>query len=588
MGDSDSIVLKIDLDDGQWKAKLKNVEGETASAFKRIGEIALGVFGGNVLEHGFERILDSAKELFGEMVNSAKESEQAIQGLNTALGISGRYSAEASAQFQELADKIEATTAVSDDSVLGLERLAVTYTKTNSQALKLTETSVNLAAVTGQDVNTALQQLAGTLSGQAGRLQKLFPELQTFTASQLRAGAAVEFFNHKFAGAAASQVDTYSGRVTQLANAFDDFLKTTGKLITGSPAVVATIKAITDTIRGGTELIRKQFSGQDLFKDLIINFSVVAQAGIETGRQIGKSFERGYLVAKQAWIGFKVLSTAGLSDAFNKELMDVNEQIAQLDMHFHDDSAATQWFSNLINQVNQASAVTKDKFSSLGKTTGDFSGAITSLGQTFKLMKEGAVDALEDLWKVGQKVFRDLGGTTIKAFANGVAQGMAAIGKALVKGQDIFAAFAGAMLSALGQAAIEMGSAYILMGIARIVASYGADASGYKLVAIGGAMAVAGGALMAVGEGVSGKGNAAGNVTASSGSGGAVASSTDSSSVASEAQVQNPNDSIRDEKQTSIAVHIHGDVLDSRESGLRIVELINDTFNAQGMRVQVS
>ncbi len=584
MADENQIQISIVLDDGSVRQGFIRVQkqGEDAAAgigasFKRAGEVALGVFAGQKALEIFNALAAKVKEVFVESVGAAREYEKNVQGLNVALGVAGRYSEAASQQFQDLANKIQDTTTVSDDTVLSLERLAITYSKTNEQALNLTKASVDLAAVTGNDVNTAMQQLAGTLSGQAGRLQRLFPDLQNFTSAQLKAGAAVDFFNSRFSGAAAAQVNTFDGRMKQLKNSYDDFLKVIGKEFTGSPAVIAAIKAITDLIKDSTGIMKTAFSGKDFFKDVIVNFSVIAQAGVETARRIGLSFELAYLRAKQAWYAFKVLSTAGFSETFNTQLQEVLVEIEKVKNEFGQDSTITKWFDNLILKVTEAAKVTKEKFKDLGGESEGLKASINSVGQTFSLMSAGAKEAMLELHNTGVKVFRELGGTAIKGLAGGVAAGMAAIGKALVKGEDLFQAFAGAMLSALGQAAIQMGATYILMGIARAFSSYGLDPTATGLIATGSAMSVLGGALMAVGGGISG-GNSASTDISSGGGGGSFSSGAGGGSEFDQSY-------IRKTDGPSIAVNIHGDVLDSKESGLRIVELINSAFKDQGAKV---
>ncbi len=169
-------------------------------------------------------------------------------------------------------------------------------------------------------------------------------------------------------------------------------------------------------------------------------------------------------------------------------------------------------------------------------------------------------------------VMQEQGAAAFKGLAAGVSSGMGAIGHALVKGQNIFKAFAGAMLSALGQAAMQMGATYMLLGLARVAASYGEDGTGWQLMGIGAGLGVLGGALMALGEGQSGTSPS----TSASGGGG---------SYAPQSQSMVDPAGIRQREDSRVTVNIHGDVLDSRETGMRIIDMINEAGFQTGNKV---
>src|SRR5690606_1691971 len=93
-------------------------------------------------------------------------------------------------------------------------------------------------------------------------------------------------------------------------------------------------------------------------------FSVVSQAVIQTGIDIASAFEMAFLRAQQAWIAFKVLSTAGLSDTYNQELIEINAQIDQIQNAVPTESPMITFFDNLITKVSETKGVLND----LGET----------------------------------------------------------------------------------------------------------------------------------------------------------------------------------------------------------------------------
>jgi hypothetical protein len=165
--------------------------------------------------------------------------------------------------------------------------------------------------------------------------------------------------------------------------------------------------------------------------------------------------------------------------------------------------------------------------------------------------------------------------------ANGTTNAFASMGAALVKGQDLFAAFGGVMLGVLGDIAIQFGTVYIAMGVGRAIASFGADAGAYALILAGGALATLGGALKAVGGGGGGTTAAtpsstvtAGSASSYTGGGGVAGGETPGENVEMFAPER--------ENKAGVTVNIQGSVLDRRETGLAIAEVLNEYGDTNG------
>lgn len=589
MADDGKFVVEIELDDGSVKKGFANIETEGGNTFKRIGEVAAGVFAGEILVKAFDRIAGAAKDFMADAIRGAADAQVNINRLNNAMAMAGTFSEAASEKFQKFADEMQRTTTIEDDAVIGLLALARNLTKSNEQAQGLTQAAINLGAALGTGPEAALQQLNMTLDGHAGRLAKRIPELANFSEAQLKAGAAIEFVNQRFKGAAANELNTYAGALTQLGHIWGNLKETIGNYIVSSQAVIVTIRHISEAVVKMTQAIQASFGSKDIFKDLLINLSVILQASIETGRRIGLSFELAFLRAQQAWTAFKVLTTMGLSNAFNQQLQDVLTKIEQVKGEFSKDSAATQFFDGLIEKL-QATNGELAKMTGVGaggnsatsplkqlkSDVEQLSGPVDSLGQSFNNFMLGFEDAAYTFAANAKSQFQDAGTAAFKGLSAGVSSGMAAIGKALIKGENIFQAFAGAMLGALGQAAMQMGATYMLMGLARAFSSYGMDPTAQGLIGTGTALSVLGGALMAVGDGISGGPSAP---SAFSGAGGG--------SYVGGGFVPDGNDAaeIEEKNDQRVVVNIQGDVLDSRDTGMRIIEIINEAGFGSGGKV---
>jgi ABC-type transporter Mla subunit MlaD len=187
------------------------------------------------------KAFDAVAGALTPVIDAAVESEDNLAKLNSALALSGRYSAETSAQFEDLASQLEATTRFSDDAVISAAALAQRYAKSTEQSKALVKAAADLSAATGQDLNSSVEALGKTLDGTAGRIGEAIPELQGLSANALKSGEAIDVVAQRFRGAADAMGATFSGRVTQAKNAFDNILETIGKFITQNPVVIGVI-----------------------------------------------------------------------------------------------------------------------------------------------------------------------------------------------------------------------------------------------------------------------------------------------------------------------------------------------------------
>jgi hypothetical protein len=151
--------------------------------------------------------------------------------------------------------------------------------------------------------------------------------------------------------------------------------------------------------------------------------------------------------------------------------------------------------------------------------------------------------------------FRDVGTGAIAAF-----------GAALVKGGKAFSDFGKALLGMLGDLAIKLGTILVFSGegikALQGLNGFGAVAAGIGLIAIGGAL----------------KAMSSGGGADSSAAGGGGSYSSGSTLV------ENP-DQEQKKAQTQVVVNVQGNVLDRRESGLAIVEILNEHFSANDGRL---
>ena len=171
-----------------------------------------------------------------------------------------------------------------------------------------------------------------------------------------------------------------------------------------------------------------------------------------------------------------------------------------------------------------------------------------------------------------QKTLASINTTIRNTLVSGTAGAMQLLANNLVAGKNAFQDFGNFVIGLMGDLAISIGKTLLLSGkgIAALKSfgASGAIAAGLGLIAVGSVLK----AFAGKGGGVSG-----GSTGGDSGDGGGVTSTAST--------ITEPTDEVA-EPSTTIQVTIQGDVLDSQESGTRIVGIINDAYDKQGVTIQ--
>jgi hypothetical protein len=218
---------------------IKKAATETSNAISSgfgdaFSTLTKGVAIGNLVSTGILGIAGSVKSFVTGSVAAAEQQEDAINRLSQALRTSGDFSQAAVDDFENFASTLQRASKFGDEVVLGQLAIAKSFGATNEQAKELVQAAANLSATFGGSLEERVQQLGKSLTGTVGRLGQFIPELKSLTQNQLEAGNAIDIVNKKFAGAAANELNTYSGRVTALSNAYSDLQESLGGFVTGS------------------------------------------------------------------------------------------------------------------------------------------------------------------------------------------------------------------------------------------------------------------------------------------------------------------------------------------------------------------
>ena len=173
---------------------------------------------------------------------------------------------------------------------------------------------------------------------------------------------------------------------------------------------------------------------------------------------------------------------------------------------------------------------------------------------------------------------RMLGTTFSNALTQVIVRGMDHIAQKIVKGEDIFGGLLSVILQSFGEMAQQLGAMFIAIGIAitslAFLTPLQAIAAGLGLVMIGGIM----------------KALAGGGVANTFGGGGGNVNSMAADAVIASGDIyeQQTQEEERTTPQTGVQVVVQGNIFDSRETGLQIAQIINDSFDLNGTIIRAN
>jgi hypothetical protein len=356
--------------------KTQNSLSSIENDFKKLGSGLSAIRGsilglGAAIGVGFG--IKKLGDFIGDTVKEAVAGQESLNNLANALRSAGDLSEANIKKFRDFANETQRTTKFADDQVLSLSALARNYSKTSDQAIELTKAAIQLSAATGIDVNTAVDQLGGTLQGVSGRIGKLIPGFKGLSEEALKSGDAIKLVNERFGGSAESQVNTYAGGIAQLKNEFSDFLEGIGNLIIRSPALVAVFTEVGNIFREfASSVSNLTSSNQDVlgpiikqaiqfgltFNDFVIRpFEVLGNAVKVSFNLIKLQFDFaiaaiGKLAGAIGFVLSKFSATQSLGDnllAFN----DSSEEIFVKQLGNVADSAANVFDQSLANGIDE-------------------------------------------------------------------------------------------------------------------------------------------------------------------------------------------------------------------------------------------
>lgn len=598
----DKIVIAIEFDDGTVKQGFLNIESQAAKSSNKIKDSLSGVdkslgsaskaalaFVG--VFAGFAAV-SKAINFFKDSVREAAAEQDAIQKLNNALALTGKFSEQASQSIQGFANALQNTTKFSNDSTLEVASLIQNLGRLDTEGLqRATKAALDLSSALGIDVNSAATLVGKAAAGNVETFSRYGITIQKAGTASETFAKTLSILESRFGGASEAAATTFSGSLTRLNNIFGDFQETIGNTVLNSPAIIKVINLIGDAFVKLSDSITKLSAGKDVFKPILVsavNFAgsltfliqgaatLVTNLLISVGTGLTGLFQKiiGGIVGGASKLVSLLAPDSELAkglQAFSadfanssKQNFDIAGQSLKDAFTLESAEGTALFFDDLKMKIEGATAAAKDLNNNLVPKPETLAAGVTAV-DAFKLTLNGAKAEIINLANTASAGFAQAGAAAVKGLGQATGQAFAAFGKALATGKNALKAFGEAFLASIGQSAIALGTEFILRGIAYSFAP-GLQSFGPPLIAAGAALATFGGVLSASGGG--------GAASGAGGGGSVTETPIGATGEIPEQENQKPT--------TQVAINVQGDVLDSRDTGLRIVDLIKEYTDRNG------
>lgn len=548
---------------------------------------------------GLGAILGSAFAL-NKIVDAAIDSEKAVSAFNKALGSTGHFTAQASAGFQEFASSMERLTNVQDEVILRGGAMLASFGKLSGEGLtKASKAALDLASALQIGPEQAFDIMTKAANGNTMALDKYGFSIKANIPQSEKFAEVLKQIEARFGGNAAKAADTFGGALEQIKIQFGNIAENLGLLLQKSPVLRTILKDIGTAFFNVANALGK-LDGKtidNLILKLIevgrfIAFHVIRpveflKSTFEFATQFIAGAIQEFIIIPLANVGLAVTKAMAffgkaspedvqfftdIRDASVQALDDINKKTLEVADSMDQTPFADSLISKLdtihekLQMVSTDFTGFKDKYN---QDATEMANTSITVGGAFSNFADGFDAEAKKISDSARKNFQDAGAAALRGFGNAGGQAFAAFGKAIATGQNALQAFINSLLASMGQMAIQLGSMFILQGLAYMWAGL---PNGGSLIAAGAALAAFGGILSAVGGG-GGAGMA----------GGGSAGGAGQAAPVDNPLTEQPQQALQQTQQVQVIVQ--GNILDRRETGLAISEIIQESFDSQRTRV---
>lgn len=192
-----------------------------------------------------------------QAVEAFRTQERAVLQLDQTLQNAGVYTNEYSQHIQKLASEIQSYSNYGDEAIIKAQALAQAYIGNTKITDGLTKATIDFAAATGMDLESAFTLVGKSIGSQTNALGRYGISLEKGMTDSQKMEAIQRQLGQRYEGTA-TQVANAS---TQLSNAFGDLKEAVGRVL--NPAVESAQKALTSLIVSITNALSKMSDAVD-------------------------------------------------------------------------------------------------------------------------------------------------------------------------------------------------------------------------------------------------------------------------------------------------------------------------------------
>lgn len=242
------LVVKIVADTGQFTSGMKDVTGQLdkAGTGAKGATDKFAALKGALVASGLIAGFVALAKGVADCVKEFAEAEMAAKRLEAVAQMRGLK--DGSSRIKDLGDEIQALTGFSGDYVVQLGAELLAQGKSEDQTEELIRAATQLAAITGQDLGSAVKQLTNTYSGMAGQIGRSIPEIKDLTEEELKNGDAIKIINERYSGFAEQLTNTTGTSMDRSKEAFGDLKEVIGQAF--APDSVSAANGFTKAING--------------------------------------------------------------------------------------------------------------------------------------------------------------------------------------------------------------------------------------------------------------------------------------------------------------------------------------------------
>lgn len=188
--------------------------------------------------------------LAGSIDEYAKQ-ETAVKKLTTALQAQGRATPDVVDGYKAMASQFQRTTVFADEQINEMQALLVEVGDVApAQMEKALTAATDLSAGLGIDLTNATTLVGKAFAGETGTLKRYGIVIDEAKLKTEGASAVLDAIQAKFGGQAQAEVETYAGKVKQLANAWGEVQEAIGKSVVTDPVVIALMAQLQHAVVG--------------------------------------------------------------------------------------------------------------------------------------------------------------------------------------------------------------------------------------------------------------------------------------------------------------------------------------------------